>query len=63
MAAKRATGKTTKAPGGDLLRRLQGMLYEYHELGCFEQAKPHVLWLMEIAEAQASKPEKLRRLS
>jgi hypothetical protein len=37
---------------GDLLLRLQGLLYEYHELGCFEEARPHILWLMEIAETE-----------
>ncbi len=35
-----------------MLRRLQGMLYEFHEMGCFEEARPHILWLMEIAETQ-----------
>jgi hypothetical protein len=34
----------------DLLQRLQALLYEYHELGCFREARPHILWLMEIAE-------------
>jgi hypothetical protein len=39
-----------KTDRGDLLPRLQALLYEYHELGCFEEARPHILWLMEIAE-------------
>jgi hypothetical protein len=39
-------------PNGDMLRRLQGMLYEFHDMGRFEEARPHILWLMEIAEAQ-----------
>ena len=63
MAAKRGTGKTTKAPVGDLMRRLQGMLYEYHALGSFDEARPHILWLMEIAEAQASNPQEPRHIS
>lgn len=49
---KRETAK--KMPGGDLLRRLQGLLYEYHDMGCFEEARPHILWLMEIAESHGS---------
>ena len=55
MAAKRGSRKTTKAPASDLMRRLQGMLYEYHALGHFEDARPHILWLMEIAEAESHK--------
>ncbi|MEJ0043949.1 MAG: hypothetical protein WDM81_17815 [Rhizomicrobium sp.] len=42
----------TAARGGDLLQRLQDMLYEYHALGRFEDARPHILWLMEIAEKE-----------
>jgi hypothetical protein len=34
----------------ELLPRLQELLYEYHQLGRFEEARPHILWLMEIAE-------------
>ncbi len=41
---------------GDLLQRLQDMLYEYHDLGCFEEARPHILWLMEIAEKVSAEP-------
>jgi len=33
-----------------LLKRLQQLLYEYEAMGELERAKPHVLWLMEIAE-------------
>ncbi len=51
MVAKQTRETARKMPGGDLLRRLQGLLYEYHDMGCFEEARPHVLWLMEIAEA------------
>jgi len=40
----------TALRGADLLQRLQDMLYEYHALGRFEEARPHILWLMEIAE-------------
>ncbi len=40
--------------GGDLLQRLQGMLYEYHALGCFDEARPHILWLMEIAQKRSA---------
>jgi hypothetical protein len=41
--------------GSDLLHRLQTMLYDYHDLGRFEEAKPLLLWLMEIAEAESRK--------
>jgi hypothetical protein len=41
--------------GGDLLHRLQTMLYDYHDLGRFEEAKPLLLWLMEIAETERRK--------
>ncbi|MEI9990021.1 MAG: hypothetical protein WDM86_08290 [Rhizomicrobium sp.] len=44
----------TAAHGGDLLQRLQDMLYEYHDLGHFEEARPHILWLMEIAERETA---------
>ena len=44
--------KTDPSDSG-LLQRLQALLYEYHELGCFEEARPHILWLMEIAEERA----------
>ncbi|HEY4942882.1 MAG TPA: hypothetical protein VII56_15745 [Rhizomicrobium sp.] len=56
MAAKKIRGAAKKTPGGDLLRRLQGMLYEYHDMGRFEEARPHILWLMEIAESEAGSP-------
>ncbi|HEY0105239.1 MAG TPA: hypothetical protein VGB91_04085 [Rhizomicrobium sp.] len=46
------SGERVKA-GGDLLQRLQAMLYEYYDLGRFEEARPHILWLMEIAEKDA----------
>ena len=36
----------------DLLQRLQDLLYEYHALGRFDDARPHILWLMEIAEEE-----------
>jgi hypothetical protein len=42
--------------GTDLVRRLQDMLYEYHDLGRFDEARPHILWLMEIAEKDGGKP-------
>jgi len=48
-----------KEPGGDLLRRLQGMLYEFHDMGRFEEARPHILWLMEIVERQDTGPQPL----
>ena len=60
MAAKRGTRRTAKTPADDLMRRLQGMLYEYHALGRFEEARPHILWLMEIAEEEGRKPEPLQ---
>ena len=40
------------ARGPDLLQRLQNMLYEYHAMGRFEEARPHILWLMEIAQKE-----------
>ncbi|MEJ1967360.1 MAG: hypothetical protein WDN03_01795 [Rhizomicrobium sp.] len=44
---------TRKRDGkGELLNRLQALLYEYHALGRFAEAKPHILWLMEIAQAE-----------
>jgi hypothetical protein len=52
MVAKQMRETASKMPGGDLMRRLQGLLYEYHDMGCFEEARPHILWLMEIAESQ-----------
>ncbi|MEJ0027354.1 MAG: hypothetical protein WDN01_15120 [Rhizomicrobium sp.] len=42
----------TALRGDDLLQRLQDMLYEYHALGRFDEARPHILWLMEIAEKE-----------
>ena len=33
-----------------LLKRLQQLLYEYEAMGELERARPHILWLMEIAE-------------
>jgi hypothetical protein len=51
MTGKQKREIASKMPGGDLLRRLQGLLYEYHGMGRFEEARPHILWLMEIAEA------------
>ncbi|MEI9887295.1 MAG: hypothetical protein WDN08_12475 [Rhizomicrobium sp.] len=54
MTAKR-TKRATKAPAGDLVGRLQGMLYEFHEFGRFDEARPHILWLMEIAEKEAGR--------
>ena len=49
-----ATRKQDTAHGADdLLGRLQALLYEYEALGQFERAKPHILWLMEIAVESA----------
>lgn len=45
-------GPKDKTPD-DLLQRLQGLLYEFHDRGCFDEARPHILWLMEIAETAA----------
>ena len=50
MASRRRRDGETK--GAELLPRLQGLLYEFHNLGRFEEARPHILWLMEIAEAE-----------
>ncbi len=41
--------RAAKRAGDDLLNRLQALLYEYEALGEFERARPHILWLMEIA--------------
>ncbi|MEI9996550.1 MAG: hypothetical protein WDM91_18275 [Rhizomicrobium sp.] len=41
---------TKHSPDNDLLARLQAMLYEFHAMGRFEDARPHLLRLMEIAE-------------
>ena len=56
MAPRRTKAELKKSPGDDLLRRLQRLLYEYHALGRFEEARPHILWLMEIAESEARRP-------
>jgi hypothetical protein len=47
MASK--PGWDSKRSGDGLLRRLQELLYEYEALGELERARPHILWLMEIA--------------
>jgi hypothetical protein len=41
-----------KPASDELLRRLQNLIYEFHALGRFDEAKPHLLWLMEIAESE-----------
>ena len=41
--------RDAKRPGDELVNRLQALLYEYETLGEFERARPHLLWLMEIA--------------
>lgn len=56
MIAKQTRETASRIPGSDLLRRLQGLLYEYHDMGCFEEARPHILWLMEIAETEGNTP-------
>jgi hypothetical protein len=52
MAATPKRGR----PGDDLLKRLQALLYEYETLGDFERARPHILWLMEIARKDRASP-------
>lgn len=42
--------RDAKRTGDDLLNRLQALLYEYETLGEFERARPHILWLLEIAQ-------------
>ena len=42
--------RRAKQAGEDLLNRLQALLYEYEMLGEFERARPHILWLMELAQ-------------
>lgn len=56
-------GKTPATPADDLMRRLQVMLYEFHAFGRFEEARPHVLWLMEIAEKSAAGPSRCSQRS
>jgi hypothetical protein len=56
MGTKGSRG-TAKGPGGDMLHRLQGILYEFHDMGRFEEARPHILWLMEIVERQGDRLE------
>jgi hypothetical protein len=52
--ATTTTRKHDTAQGANgLLGRLQALLYEYESLGQFERAKPHILWLMEIAVENA----------
>ena len=41
---------------GDLRQRLQDMLYEYHAMGRFEEARPYILCLMEIAQKEKRRP-------
>jgi hypothetical protein len=45
LKSKRAKPRTCEG----LLSRLQMLLYEYDALGELPRAKPHILWLMEIA--------------
>jgi len=47
MAARKQAAKRS---GDDLLNRLQALFYEYETIGEFERARPHILWLMEIAQ-------------
>ena len=47
----------------DLLQRLQNLLYDYHALGRFEEARPLILWLMEIAEEELRDKGNVIRLS
>ncbi|HEY0299837.1 MAG TPA: hypothetical protein VGC36_00775 [Rhizomicrobium sp.] len=49
-----------KESADGLMRRLQGLVYEFHALGHFEEARPHILWLMELAEKAERKPPQLR---
>ncbi|MBS0473130.1 MAG: hypothetical protein JSR60_18820 [Proteobacteria bacterium] len=39
-----------------LLKQLQDLIYDFHALGRFDDARPHLLWLMEIAEQETLKP-------
>jgi hypothetical protein len=39
---------------GELLKRLQDLIYDFHTIGCFDEARPHLLWLMEIAERETA---------
>jgi len=48
------TRRRAKPVCDDLLNRLQELLYEYEALGEFERARPHILWLMEIAGKEAA---------
>jgi len=46
LKLKRARPRTREG----LLSRLQLLLYEYESIGELQRAKPHILWLMEIAQ-------------
>ncbi len=48
------TAQRAAARESELLQRLQNLLYEYHALGRFEEACPHILWLMEIVQREES---------
>jgi len=57
MALKSKRAKPRPREG--LLSRLQLLLYEYEALGELQRAKPHILWLMEIAaKEQATRPSR-----
>jgi hypothetical protein len=47
----------------DLSQRLQDMLYEFHALGRFDEAKPHIFWLMEIAREETVAKARFKRAS
>jgi hypothetical protein len=40
------------ADAGELLKRLQDLVYDFHTIGRFGEARPHLIWLMEIAERE-----------
>lgn len=52
MAARNETKMPAGAQPEILLKRLQDLIYDYYALGRFEDARPHILWLMEIAESE-----------
>jgi hypothetical protein len=54
QAARRIAPVTTRG-GDDLLNRLQALLYDYEALGELERARPHILWLMELARKDCAR--------
>ena len=50
-AASAKKKRSAKRPRKDLVKRIQALLYDFEEIGKLRQARPHIIWLMEIAIA------------